>query len=135
MILRARTAVPHFWFLTPRNLASSIHLQGGPVFITKLSALTCKRRALVYFPDVIACRLASCQTSETRMCARLEIRTGRLVHEAFLAGLRAPLSSLRLSRSTCCKQVESGGTRHSKAFRKARAERAKCRLAHCWLDS
>ena len=32
-----------------------------------------------------------------------------------LAGLRAPLSSLRLSRSACCKQVEPGGTRQAYA--------------------
>ena len=34
-----------------------------------------------------------------------------------LAGLRAPLSSLRLSRS-CCKQVEPGGTRQNKTLSK-----------------
>ena len=36
-----------------------------------------------------------------------------------LAGLRAPLSSLRLSRS-CCKQVEPGGTRQCSRARSVR---------------
>ena len=51
---------------------------------------------------------AFCPNIQPRAHARL---TG-LTTEGF-AGLRAPLSSLRLSRS-CCKQVEPGGTRQGR---------------------
>ena len=58
-----------------------------------------------------------CQASMTRMCARLEIRTGRLAHvraravraKCSLAGFCwAPRASL-----VACKQVEPGGTRQA----------------------
>ena len=87
------------------------------------------------------CTYARCARGGLWLEQRLEIRTGRLVRaravrakckcslagltrrytassarrrKGYLAGLRAPLSSLRLSRSnklSCCKQVEPGGTR------------------------
>ena len=65
-------------------------------------SITLKLKAVT---SLLKCRVNFCLNCRLQLCKSRQVVNNQL------AGLRAPLSSLRLSRSTCCKQVEPGGTR------------------------
>ena len=97
-------------------------------------------------------QVLTCQTSKTRMCARLEIRTGRFAHTYVASrrarAVRAKCSLAGLTRCLLVKPVRRACARGSKfgqdaslsrshtyvASRRARAVRAKCSLAARWTE-